>query len=82
MPVQAISHDYSLSDAGLEAEKEARLVEIREIGLTDDWGDTAPGFVEGIERHLQTKYGGLENYLDGIGFVDYQRERLRELLLY
>lgn len=82
VPAKAISHDYSLSDSGLAAEKEARLEEIREIGLTDDWGDTAPGFVEGIEKHLKTTYGGLDNYLDGIGFVESQREKLRELLLY
>lgn len=38
--------------------------------------------VERIEGHLRERYGGLEGYLDGIGFGEDERDALREALLY
>lgn len=49
-------------------EKESRLTEIREIGLTDDWGATSEEMVSRTIDHLDSAYGGLDNYFDGIGF--------------
>lgn len=82
IPVEAIQHDYHLSDEKLLSEEQARLVEIREMGLGDDFAKTAPGFVEGIVDHLQSRHGGLDKYLDSIGFGDSKRTALREKLLY
>ncbi|KAK3944157.1 protein-tyrosine phosphatase-like protein [Diplogelasinospora grovesii] len=82
VPATAIDHDYRLSDEALLPEKEARLKEIREIGLTDDFGNTAPGLIQRTAEHLDSKYGGLDGYLDGVGFDHHKRERLRELLSY
>ncbi|KAI1377388.1 tyrosine/serine protein phosphatase [Hypoxylon crocopeplum] len=80
VPAAAITHDYELSQAGLEAEKEARLAEIRELGLTPEWGDAAADFVARIEDHLRTGYGGIGGYLDSVGFGSSERERLVEVL--
>ncbi|KHN95394.1 Protein-tyrosine phosphatase, SIW14-like protein [Metarhizium album ARSEF 1941] len=82
VPLAAIEHDYFLTDPALEAERHERLAEIRQIGLTDEWAITAPELVTGVQRHLDVMYGGLEAYLDDIGFDQNQRARLRELLLY
>ncbi|KAK8924542.1 hypothetical protein VCV18_004963 [Metarhizium anisopliae] len=82
IPLGAIEHDYFLTDPALEAERQERLAEIRQIGLTDDWAVTAPELVIGVQKHLDVEYGGLEAYLDGIGFGEIQRAQLRELLLY
>lgn len=82
VPVQAIQHDYHLSDEKLLSEEQSRLVEIREMGLGDDFAKTAPGFVEGIVGHLESKHGGLDKYLDSIGFGDDKRAALRDKLLY
>lgn len=82
VPVSAIDFDYQLSDEALVPERESRLKEIREIGLTDDFGDTAPDLIQQTAQHLDARYGGLDAYLDGIGFGAAQRERLRDLLLY
>ncbi|KAK5654833.1 hypothetical protein OQA88_6869 [Cercophora sp. LCS_1] len=82
IPPDAIDYDYRLSDEALLPEKEARLAEIREIGLTDDWGETSRELVERSIEHLHSRYGGIDNYLDGIGFGQTQRNRLRELLHY
>jgi protein tyrosine/serine phosphatase len=80
VPEQAIEFDYQLSDEELLPEKESRLVEIREIGLTDDFGDTAKDFVQNISAHLEAHYGGLEGYLDGIGFDKRKRQQLIDIL--
>ncbi|KAK7706385.1 hypothetical protein SLS64_007725 [Diaporthe eres] len=82
VPVEAIQYDYHLSDEKLLSEEQARLVEIREMGLGDDFAKTAPGFVRGIVDHLESKHGGLDKYLDSIGFGDDKRASLREKLAY
>lgn len=82
VPVSAIEHDYALTDEALIPEREERLVEIRQIGLTDEWADTAKDMIVRIEQHLNEKYGGLDAYLDGIGFGADDRARVRDALLY
>lgn len=81
-PVTAIEYDYFLSDDGLVSEREERVAEIREIGLTEDWANTAKGMITGMVEHLDEKYGGLDGYLDQVGFGDVERTRVREALLY
>ncbi|KAM0345136.1 hypothetical protein ACHAPU_006771 [Fusarium lateritium] len=82
VPVPAIEHDYALSDGALVSEQEQRLIEIREIGLTDEWLHTADDMIVGLKQHLDEKYGGLDAYLDGIGFGADDRTKLRDALLY
>ncbi|KAM5377456.1 hypothetical protein ACJZ2D_004995 [Fusarium nematophilum] len=82
VPISAIEHDYGLSDDALIPEREERLVEIRQIGLTDDWADTAADMIVRIKQHLDDRYGGLDAYLDSIGFGAGDRARVREALLY
>ncbi|KUI56805.1 Tyrosine-protein phosphatase [Cytospora mali] len=82
VPVEAIQYDYHLSDEKLQEEQESRLREIREMGLGDDFGRTAPGFVSGVVQHLEERYGGLDAYLDGIGFGNEERSKLRQKLTY
>ncbi|KAK0720816.1 protein-tyrosine phosphatase-like protein [Lasiosphaeris hirsuta] len=80
VPIDAIEHDYRLSDEALLPEKEARLVEIRQIGLTDEWGETSKTLVSRAAEHLVFRYGGIDSYLDGIGFGGWERDMLREVL--
>lgn len=81
IPLDAIEHDYLLTDVALESGIDERLAEIRQIGLTDEWAITAPDMVIGMQKHLDTTYAGLAAYLDGIGFDGIKRTNLRELLL-
>lgn len=71
-----------LTSGALESEREERLAEMREIGLTDDWFETAPDMIARTARHLDDVHGGLNGYLDKIGFGQADRLKLRELLLY
>lgn len=82
VPLPAIEHDYFLTDAALKADETERIAEIRAIGLTEDWGRTAEGMIPAIDAHVQQRYGGLEGYLDDIGFGEGERRRVREALLY
>ncbi|ROW06038.1 hypothetical protein VMCG_04697 [Cytospora schulzeri] len=82
VPVEAIQYDYHLTDEKLLSEEEGRLKEIREMGLGDNWAKTAPGFVKGVVQHLEDRYGGVEGYLDSIGFGNEERAKLRQRLAY
>ncbi|KAH6606332.1 hypothetical protein Trco_005485 [Trichoderma cornu-damae] len=82
IPRAAVEHDYFLTDAALMSSRPQMLVEIHEIGLTDDWAGTAEDMISSIEDHIKNKYGGLENYLDSIGFGRDQRVRIWETLLF
>ncbi|KAB5531186.1 protein-tyrosine phosphatase-like protein [Coniochaeta sp. 2T2.1] len=82
VPPEGIDYDYQLSDKELQPEKASRLAEIREIGLGDEFGDTAKDMIERTIAHLDTKYGGLNSYLDGIDFGKEKRDELRDALAY
>ncbi|KAI1818055.1 tyrosine/serine protein phosphatase [Poronia punctata] len=79
VPPQAVAHDYLLSQAGIEPEREARLVEILEIGLTPAWLDCPPEMIDRVRGHLDVRYGGVDGYLDSIGFQREDRMRLIEV---
>ncbi|XDG02051.1 hypothetical protein ABKA04_001666 [Annulohypoxylon sp. FPYF3050] len=80
VPTSAIDHDYMLSTEGLSSEREIRMKEIRDIGLTAEWGDSSPDFVSRVVEHIDVKYGGVEGYLDSVGFDASERQRLVEVL--
>ncbi|KAG6045295.1 hypothetical protein E4U39_002543 [Claviceps sp. Clav50 group G5] len=82
IPIDAIEHDYFLTNKGLEAENARILTEVRQIGLTEEWATTSPVMIRGLQKHLIAKYGGLNAYLDGIGFGADFRASLRERLMY
>ena len=80
VPLDAVSHDYLLTQRALETDRDARIAEIEEIGLTPDWGDCPADFIERIHEHLVSKYGGVDAYLDSIEFGSDKRRRLVEVL--
>lgn len=82
VPVAAIEEDYVLSEKGLAPFASTRLAEISRIGLTKEWGAVDPKMIRALEEHLSGRYGGLEKYLDAIGFTEEERQQTRELLLY
>lgn len=80
VPTEAIAHDYQLTQEGLAADRETRLVEIEEIGLTPEWADCAPNFVQKMQEHIETKYGGINGYLDRIGFGSEDRKKFVQVV--
>lgn len=81
VPVEAIEYDYELTDEKLVEERGERMAEIREMGLSEEFGRTVKGFVKGVKGHLEDKYGGLDGYLDAAGFGAEERRKVREALM-
>ncbi|KAF7856931.1 hypothetical protein EAF04_009691 [Stromatinia cepivora] len=80
IPIEAISHDYLMSEEKLLPERKSRLKEIHEIGLSDDFAGCPADFVEKTYEYLENSYGSVENYLTTIGFTEDERTALvREL---
>jgi protein-tyrosine phosphatase len=77
----AITADYVKSEVELEPEKEERMKEIRSIGLDETFASCPPDFCEKIRAYIDTKYGGVSEYLRGIGIDDQQQELLKAMLL-
>lgn len=83
VPLETIEHDYFLTDPALQGKGlDKRVAEIRAIGLPAHWAGTTKDMIKGIRDHLRDQYGGLDAYLDSIGFPEGQRVRVRENLLY
>ena len=82
VPVDAIEHDYILSDKLPDVELQKRVRDVREIGLADDWSRTASTLISFITTHIKEEYGDLNNYLDLNGLDATQRAKLRDRLLY
>lgn len=80
VPVDAIQRDYVMSEAELEPERESRLVEIRSIGLTEDFARCPNNWIEKMEGHLGEKHGGVREYCRSIGFSEADEQKLIEIL--
>ncbi|KAG4425955.1 hypothetical protein IFR04_000899 [Cadophora malorum] len=76
VPLEAIAHDYVMSEWELESEKESRMVEIRSIGLSEHFATCPPEWIECMDGHLNEKYGGLRKYLRGIGVSEEEEGKL------
>jgi protein-tyrosine phosphatase len=80
VPVDAIKEDYVLSQEGLLLMREQLIPEMAEVGMKLDYLDAPEKLVYEVHRILDEEYGGVEAYLDMIGFDGKRRERLREIL--
>lgn len=80
IPIDAITNDYMMSEKELEPEIEARIMEIKSIGLTEDFAHCDENWVREMDGYLQEKYGGVRAYLEVIGFSEEDQEKLVDKL--
>lgn len=80
VPSKAITYDYRLSESELLPERESRLKEIHEIGLSDSFADCPEDWIEKVQGHLEERYGGVRKYCRNIGFGEEEEEKLVEIL--
>jgi len=80
VPIAVMTQDYIMSEEELLPERESRLVEIRSIGLTDDFAGCPKDWIEKMDEHLQEKYGGVKEYCKSIGFEEEEQAELIRLL--
>ncbi|KAI9839648.1 MAG: hypothetical protein M1819_002274 [Sarea resinae] len=64
VPLETITRDYRLSEAELLPEKDARMVEIREIGLDESFAGCPIDWVDGVKSYVDETYGGVRQYLE------------------
>lgn len=81
VPLGAISADYLSSERELLPEKESRIREINEIGLSDDFACCPPGFVSEIHDHINSTYGSLQEYFKRIGVDEIKQQAIIENML-
>lgn len=81
VPVDAVTYDYTLSEAGLLPEREEKMVEIREIGLTEEFASAPREWIVKMHEYLGEKYGGTREYLEAIGVDEGMQARITEVLL-
>jgi protein-tyrosine phosphatase len=80
VPLEAVTHDYHLSETELLPERESRLAEMKEMGFTEDFALAPMNWMPKLVDHLNTEYGGLKEYLHSIGFEQESQLRLVEIL--
>lgn len=77
----AINTDYMRTQEELVSEREARIVEIRSIGMPDSFADCDPHWVESVAAHINEKYGSIEDYLLRCGVNKDMQHTVRRILL-
>ena len=76
-----MTYDYTLSEAGLLPTRESMAVEIREIGLTEEFASAPADWIPKMQKYLQEKYGGTREYLEAIGVDAKMQSLITEALL-
>lgn len=77
----AIDSDYMRTQQELVSEREARIVEIRSIGMPDSFADCDPEWVSSVTAHINEKYGSIEQYLLRCGVTKQTQDAVRRILL-
>ena len=80
-PLQAISADYLASERELLPEMESRMVEISEVGLSEDFAGCPAAFVADLSDHINENYNSLQEYLELTGVDRMMQEKIVENLL-
>lgn len=80
IPLDLIKADYVLSNEGLERVRASMMIEVLEIGMDEKYTQAPEEVVDEVWGFLEDG-GGVEAYLDEIGFGESKRQKLRELLL-
>lgn len=80
VPVEAIDHDYRLSERELLPARQKMMAEISEIGLDDEFAGTPAEWVGKMKMFLDDEYGGITGYLWSIGVGKESMQNIVELL--
>ena len=82
VPVDAIRNDYTISQLELLPEREERMQEIQEMGLTVEFADAPPDWINRIHHHIIDRFTSISAYLLTIGVDADAQQHVRRQLLY
>ncbi|KAL8764424.1 MAG: hypothetical protein Q9184_000129 [Pyrenodesmia sp. 2 TL-2023] len=77
IPLNVVSADYMASEGQLTSERELRLRELKAMGLSDDFADYPPNWVNDVHEHIRKIYGSIHGYLELIGVDQALRCKIR-----
>lgn len=77
---EAIEADYQLTGPELAKEREEKVMEVRSIGLPDEFADCTEGYAERVKGFIDSEFGGAEAYLEGCGVSRGQMDSLKGFL--
>ncbi|KAF7317513.1 Tyrosine serine protein [Mycena kentingensis (nom. inval.)] len=81
IPLGVVTDEYTMSEAGLAPVRATMIQEVSEMGMDEAYTRAPPEVPRAVWDFLQKEYGGVDRYLDGIGFGEAKRKRLREMML-
>ncbi|KAJ7103104.1 protein-tyrosine phosphatase-like protein [Mycena belliarum] len=81
VPIELVRADYSLSNEGLAPIRASMIEEVEAIGMDAAYTLAPPEAVDTVWNFLQEEYGGVDGYLDAIGFGEPKRHALQKILL-
>lgn len=77
-PLHIISADYVASERLLLSEKDARMHELKEMGLSEDFAGCPGTFVADMHDHIRKTYGSVQRYLQCIGVGQALQEKIKQ----
>lgn len=80
VPIEAIDHDYMLTQTYLAPERDSRVREISSIGLGEEFADCDPRLVAAVAEHIKEKYSSTESYLLSIGVTKAMQDKVKDNL--
>jgi protein-tyrosine phosphatase len=78
IPEAIVTEDYIRSTPELLPERETRLQEINEIGLSEDFANTPIAWIGQMKAYIDDLYGGTEAYLLQIGVSQTVMKNVKE----
>ncbi|KAJ7058152.1 protein-tyrosine phosphatase-like protein [Mycena amicta] len=81
VPLQLVKAEYAMSDKGLAPVRAAMIQEVEEIGMDEAYTRAPEEVVQAVWDCLEEDYGGVDAYLDLIGFDGERRRTLRKVLI-
>ena len=76
----AIEKDYLLSEEGLASDKAQRIKAIAKIGLGEEFAGCPKDWAQKVIETVESKYGGVEKYLEGCKVDVEQQRKIKEIL--
>ncbi|KAJ3783524.1 protein-tyrosine phosphatase-like protein [Lentinula aff. detonsa] len=80
IPLKFVKADYVLSNQGLDRVRASMITEVLEIGMDEKYTQAPEEIVDEVWKFLEDG-GGVDMYLDELGFGQSKRQKLRSLLL-
>jgi protein-tyrosine phosphatase len=80
VPLDIVRAEYAPSNPLLEPIRASMIKEVEEIGMDADYTRAPEVVVDTVWNFLHEEYGGIDGYLDAIGFGEPKRKTLRKLL--